>query len=395
VPEYLKILMLVAFHPFQTFSGTEIYAGNLARSLESLGCEVHIVCTDEQADTQQVTQGITLTKVSATRYPFFGVFNNYYNRINAVKRLLNKSKFDAVLAVGTGQGLVFRDLARTSSHPPLVYFTFDCMKREGDAVLKVLSVKKASISKRNKTIFRYFKLTFADKVSCKFSDLILASSADTKRCLSHYYKIGSKKIKVIYAGVPEEYTHGFQSIVPPEPTFLHVATDHERKGTVYFLKALSLVKKKYNISIKSIIVGRKDPAYVNMAKRYGINATFIDTKLSKHKEIYASCTALVVPSVSEGFCLPVIEAAMFVKPAIVSDAGSLPELVEDGLDGYITPAADVNRLAECIFVLATHPEIVEQMSLKAKAKACRFEINAITKNILSTIEEFSDIAKKK
>jgi glycosyltransferase involved in cell wall biosynthesis len=395
VPEYLRILMLVAFHPFQTFSGTEIYAGNLARSLESLGCEVHIVCTDKHAGTLPVTQGITLTKVPVAGYPFFGVLNDYCIRLNAVKRLLKKSKFDTVLAVGTGQGLVFRDLARTSSHPPLVYFTFDCMRREGDAVLKVLSLKEASIKSRSKNAFRYFKLTFADRISCNFSDLILASSADTKRCLNHYYNVGLEKMKVVYAGVPEAYTDGFQSIVPPEPTFLHVATDHERKGTVYFLKALRLVKKQYNINVKSIIVGRKDPTYVNMAKHYGLEIAFLDTKLSKHKEIYASCTALVVPSVSEGFCLPVIEAAMFLKPAIVSDAGSLPELVEDGVDGYVTPATDINRLAEAIYGLAICPEIVERMSLKAKAKARRFEINAITKTILIAIQELRDSVKKK
>ena len=377
--------MLVAYHPFQTFSGTEIYAGNLAKSLERLGCEVHIVCSDKQAGTLQVTQGIRLTKVLATGFPLFGVFNNYRNRLKTVKRLLNESKFDAVLAVGTGQGLVFRALFKASSHPPLVYFTFDCMRREGDAVLRVLSLKRASVGKRYKTTLRYFKLTFADRVSCKFSDLILASSADTKSCLNRYYKVGLEKIKVIYAGVPSEYTNGFQSVVPSEPTFLHVATDHERKGTVYLLKALSFVKEKYNFNVKTIIVGCKDLTYVNMAKDYGLNTSFLEIKLSEHKEIYASCTALVVPSVSEGFCLPVIEAAMFGKPAIVSDAGSLPELVEDNVDGYVTPATDINRLGESIYILATNPEIVERMSIEAKAKARRFEIDTITRNILDEI----------
>lgn len=379
--------MLVMFHPFETFSGTEIYAGNLARSLEKLGCDVHIVCSDMQTGTIQVTQGITLTKIPKTGYPLFGIFNDYYSRVRTVKGILSNSHFDVILAVGQGQGLVFRDLARIPLHPPLVYLTFDCMKREGNEILKVLSLKRASFSKRNKTAFRYLKFTFADRISCKYSDLILASSADTKRCINKYYKVSFEKIKVTYAGVPEEYAQGFQSVNPSEPIFLLVATDHERKGTVYFLEALNLVKKKYNISIKSIIIGRKDPVYVDMAKRYALNATFLDVRLSRHKEIYASCTALVVPSVSEGFCLPVIEAATFGKPAIVSDAGSLPELVENGVDGYITPVADVSSLASDIYILATIPEKVKQMSLKAKDKARRFGIDTITVNVLHAIQE--------
>ena len=79
---------------------------------------------------------------------------------------------------------------------------------------------------------------------------------------------------------------------------------------------------------------------------------FFRDKHIETREIYASCTALIVPSVSEGFCLPVIEAAMFSKPAIVSNAGSLPELVDEGVDGYVVPVANVSLLADRIYILA-------------------------------------------
>jgi len=382
--------MLVKFHPFQTASGTEIYAGNLARSLEGLGCKVQIICTTKQSGTVQVTPGIKLTGVFETGYPLLGFFDDHLKRLRIVRRLLKESRFDVVIAVGTGQGLLFRELARMPSHPPLVYLTFDCMKREGDAVLGVLSLKKASLFKRNKTVFRYFKLAAADRISCMYSDLILASSADTKRSLNKYYKVSLDRIKVVYAGIPGKYTEGFEVIDPPEPTFLHVATDHERKGTVYLLKALSLIKEKFGLNIKTIIVGVKDPVYVSMAKDLGVNVSFLEVRLSKHKEIYVSCTDLVVPSVSEGFCLPVIEAAAFCKPAIVSDAGSLPELVENGVDGYVVPVADVACLAKCIHLLATNSGLVRCMAIEAKEKSRRFEIDNIAVEVLGSVKGIRD-----
>ena len=113
----------------------------------------------------------------------------------------------------------------------------------------------------------------------------------------------------------------------------------------------------------------------------------METKISQHREIYASCTALVVPSVSEGFCLPVIEAAMFGKPAIVSNAGSLPELVDDGIDGFVVPVGDVSILAQKMYILATDPKVVKQMSAKAKDKAHRFEINHVANLTLNSIKE--------
>ena len=341
------------FDPFTKIAGTEIFAGNLARSLESLGCELHIVCkTNKKAGTSQITTGITLTQFVETDNPYLGILNDQYRRLRIIKKLLKNENFDIVLAVGAGQGFVFRNLVRITNCPPLVYLTFDCMRREGDEVLKVSSLKGVPFTKKVRTNLRYFQLTLWDKVSCKYSDLILASSVDTKLSLNNYYGVGLGKIKVTYAGVPNDYAQGFYPVDPCEPTFLHVATNHERKGTIYLLKALRLLKKKYNLAVKVVIVGEKDQTYVNMAKRFELNACFLETSISKHREIYASCTALIVPSVSEGFCLPVIEAAMFSKPAIVSNAGSLPELVDEGVDGYVVPVANVSLLADRIYILA-------------------------------------------
>lgn len=380
--------MLVMFNPFDAFSGTEIFAGNLAKSLEKFGCEVHIVCkTDTEANAaSRVTEGITMTQYASTDNPYIGILNDYYQRLRISKQLLKNTKFDAILAVGAGQGLIFRDLARTRYCPPLIYYAFDCMKHEGEAILSVLSLKRSPFTRKVRTTAKYFQLALWDRVSCKYSDMVQASSLDTKLSLNNYYGIRLEKIKVTYAGVPNDYTEGFYPVNSSEPTFLHVATDHERKGTIYLLKALNLLKKKYNYTPKVVIVGMKDSTYVNMAKRFEVNASFIETHLSKHRELYASCTALIVPSVSEGFCLPVIEAAMFGKPAIVSDAGSLPELVDDGIDGYVVPVGDVSRLAERIYILATDQGMVKRMSLKAKEKAHRFEINNIAKVTLSLIQ---------
>lgn len=374
------------FNPFCSSSGSEIFAGNLAKSFETLGCEVHIVCSDRDRSTSQLTKKIALTKFNGINYPILGILNDYYKRVTISKRILRNSKFDAVLAIGAGQGLVFTELAGTNLHPSLVYFTFDCMKGEGEAVMRVLSKKQASLYRRSRTVLRYFQLTLLDKVSCKFSDLVLAGSAYTKRSLNDYYGIGLGKIKVAYTGIPSDYAKDFDSVDPSEPTFLHVATNHERKGTIYLLEALSLLKKKHGLNVKVCIVGQKDPTYINMAERLEVNTSFIDTQLYRHKEIYSACTALIVPSVSEGFCLPVIEAAMFGKPAIVSDAGSLPELIEDGIDGYVVPVADVDSLAEKMYILATDKETVRRMSLKAKEKAQRFEIDKIAKATLSFMQ---------
>ncbi|MGC8724914.1 MAG: glycosyltransferase, partial [Acidobacteriota bacterium] len=76
-------------------------------------------------------------------------------------------------------------------------------------------------------------------------------------------------------------------------------------------------------------------------------------------EAYAAFDVLVVPSnCLEVFGLVVLEAFTAGRPVIVSDAGALPELVRDGVDGLIVPHGDAGALAGAMDALAAEPERV-------------------------------------
>jgi glycosyltransferase involved in cell wall biosynthesis len=62
-------------------------------------------------------------------------------------------------------------------------------------------------------------------------------------------------------------------------------------------------------------------------------------------------TLLFHPSMTESFGLTVAEAMMFGKPVVVSDAGALPELVEEGVTGRIFPLAEPLAAVECLVEL--------------------------------------------
>ena len=71
----------------------------------------------------------------------------------------------------------------------------------------------------------------------------------------------------------------------------------------------------------------------------------------------------VAPSIldSESFGVAVIEASACRRPVIVSDVGGLPEVVADGVTGFVVPAKNVDVLAEKMITLVRNPELREQM----------------------------------
>ena len=74
---------------------------------------------------------------------------------------------------------------------------------------------------------------------------------------------------------------------------------------------------------------------------------------------YARATAAVVPSVYEGFGLPVCEAMACAVPVISTTGGALPEVVGDA--GILVPPADHQSLANAIRQILDRPQLAKKL----------------------------------
>ncbi len=77
----------------------------------------------------------------------------------------------------------------------------------------------------------------------------------------------------------------------------------------------------------------------------------------------------VHPSHKEGFGIAVAEAMMAGKPIIVSNAGALPELIEDGKSGMVVDPFDATAWADSILKLIDDKNLANDMALNAKQRA--------------------------
>ncbi len=77
--------------------------------------------------------------------------------------------------------------------------------------------------------------------------------------------------------------------------------------------------------------------------------------------IYQASDMLLSPTVREGLSLAALEAMACGLPVVATNCSSLPELIDDGLGGFLCPAGDVKAFAEKINLLAGTPELRRQM----------------------------------
>jgi glycosyltransferase involved in cell wall biosynthesis len=217
------------------------------------------------------------------------------------------------------------------------------------------------------------------------SDVTLASSMDTTSHLIADYGASRDKIQLLYAGIPDDFATGAEIADPDIPTFLHVA-DGIRKGTEFFLEAMKLLKERYGLTARAIIT-RASPSQISQIGKLPIDAEAYGWGPHPSiKQLYSSSTALVSPSLSEGFCLPVIEAGSFGKAAVVSNVGSLPELVIDGENGFVVSATDTAALAERMFQLGSDKRLRNYMGGRARELSQRYKISNVTRMLIDLLK---------
>jgi glycosyltransferase involved in cell wall biosynthesis len=78
-------------------------------------------------------------------------------------------------------------------------------------------------------------------------------------------------------------------------------------------------------------------------------------------EVFSIMDFMVLPSLSEGLPNVVLEAFAACKPVVASNIGGVPEVVEEGISGYLVPPGRPQPLAEAILKMLGDPAKMQSM----------------------------------
>jgi phosphatidylinositol alpha-1,6-mannosyltransferase len=83
---------------------------------------------------------------------------------------------------------------------------------------------------------------------------------------------------------------------------------------------------------------------------------------------YAAAELFALPSRGEGFGFVYLEAMARGKPVIGGAHGGAPEVVEDGLTGYLVQHGDTLQLVTSVDALLSNPELARQMGARGRER---------------------------
>ena len=244
------------------------------------------------------------------------------------------------------------------------------------------------------------------KKACAIADAIIAASQQTKEDLIHFYKVPEHKISVCYQSCnpvfAEIITDQNKELIKkkyglPGAYFLAVGSITLRKNLLTICKAMLVLKDKTDMPLVVIGDGKKEKEKIKeFMNSNGIgDRLLLLNELPQSKDgrftsgadfpaIYQLATALIYPSIFEGFGIPVLEALWSGVPVISSNTSSLPEVGGDSVL-YFSPQ-DYELLALLMMRVMTDKNTVTTMREKGFIQAQKFSDRRHAQSIMQVYQ---------
>ncbi|MDZ7692687.1 MAG: glycosyltransferase family 1 protein [Balneolaceae bacterium] len=251
----------------------------------------------------------------------------------------------------------------------LIHVLNPILLRSGSIPIVVTVHDLAELYIKKYNYFRQAYRIFSTYRSCKSSAKIISISENTKKDLVNKFKVDPQKVAVIYQsyGVePVQNGASEETLNKQGEYFLFVGKGLPHKNLNTVLEAFHQYKKEHGDQIQLVIVGEGNEDIVREFQHSQALEEHIIVKgyvsNEELRQLYQGAFCFLMPSIYEGFGLPLIEAMAYGLPIISSNAACLPEITQ-GQVLYHDPR-NVQELKECMKRIVNSEEVRREMTSK-------------------------------
>jgi len=225
--------------------------------------------------------------------------------------------------------------------------------------------------------------------SLRVSDKIVTVSHASKESISKHFPWARGKIDVIYHGISEDFFK-VDIDLKKEKYFMFIGGRNEYKNYDLLLRAFAIFVKT-NPDWRLCVVGQNNLTAVIEARRYqelGIIDKVDDYGLVEQNTIICliqKTSAVVIPSLNEGFNFPLLEAMACGSPVLSSDIPVSREIGQDYADYFENNEKDLLR---CMIDIKKNGVDIERL-LEARNYAQTFSWDNSYKELLTVYNSFN------
>lgn len=228
--------------------------------------------------------------------------------------------------------------------------------------------------------------------------VVTISAFNRQMMIDHCGDQHAAKIHVIRCGINLDR---FQPDVTQAPvatlSVICIGSLHEVKGQRYLIEACALLKQR-GVRVECHFVGGGDDLAMltALAEELGVSENVVFHGNLPQKDVIARLKAANVAALNsvpsrdgrrEGIPVALMEAMAFALPVVSSRLSGIPELVDDGVTGFLTEPRDSAAIADALEKLAADPELRRQFGDAGRLKIEReFELFSNARRLVALFE---------
>lgn len=354
---------------YPTFGGSGVLATELGKALADEGHQVHFITYQQPVRLNIFNANIFYHEVRVPTYPLFDyppyevalastmvdvIMNHDLDLLHVhyaiphasaaymAKQIVKSKNGRNVPVITTLHGTDITLVGRDKTYEPVVTFSIN----ESDAITSV------SQNLREET-YRNFPITKEVEVIPNFVDV---------------------------ARFNKKPFDAFKKVLAPnqEKILLHASNFRKVKRVDDVIEIFAKVQRELPAKLLMVGDGPERPAVENLARKLGVadHVRFLG-KQDQMEEIMAVSDLFLLPSEYESFGLSALEAMAAHVVVISSNAGGLPEIVQQNKTGFMADVGDVAAMSAFAIEILKDEQHLLEMKEASYQHACLFDIKNI------------------
>jgi len=242
--------------------------------------------------------------------------------------------------------------------------------------------------------------------SARNSTAIITVSEHSKRDIVRLCGVPASKIHVVYEGYDHSLFHGgkpdpvaHQALLSrwgvERPYILHHGAIQPRKNLMRLIAAYRMMleqnrKMDFDLVLAGPLAWQYEEVIAMARANAGRVRVVMTGAISDQDLSLLLCGAVleVIPSLYEGFCLPMVEAMACGVPTIAANHSCLPEISGNALR-YFDPFS-VQDIADCMTEVLQSPDLLAELTKKGRERAENFSWELCAEQTLGVLKKVID-----
>lgn len=383
----MKVVMTTkVVYPFHSYGGMQKYVYSLAKSLAKVGVDVTII----SSLPDRYSPAMENRKFEGINYIFLPPC--FEGGIGYFKRFLFSWRVAHYIS-----SLNAWDLIHDFGGITLFYLIFNKTK---PVIMQGFGLEPFHTENLEKRIINYAKFYLTTKVCFSRADLIASEGEHQTQDHINLFKASKEKIFNLPDGVDLCSIDSFlkkqnisrQSIGINDKDFVIVNVNRlaKNKGVSYLIKALPILKKQIsNLKVIMIGTGPEEKKIISLVKKLNLEDVvchFRNISSDDLFQYYRLGDVFVCPTLHEGLPIVVLEAMACGLPIIATDTSENPQVVKNGINGYLVLPASVEGIVKGVIKVWQNKNRRE-MGIQSKKIVKKYDWSIIAKMAIKKYEE--------